>query len=147
MADASTATRISQVGTVFVPVTDQDRALDFYVNTLGFDKRADFPYGNGLRWVEVAPPGSLNAIALVPPGEGARPGSEQVYCALATDDIESDHATLRARGVDVDPQIARTGAARPGLTSTDATVSDPMPPMFIFRDPEGNRFLLVHAPS
>ena len=68
-------TRISQVATVFVPVADQDRALEFYLDKLGFEKRADFPYGEGGRWVEVAPPGSANAIALVPPREGGSPAA------------------------------------------------------------------------
>jgi hypothetical protein len=55
MADTDTQTRISQVGTVFVPVADQDRALEFSLGKLGFEKRGDFPYGGGSRWVEVAP--------------------------------------------------------------------------------------------
>jgi catechol 2,3-dioxygenase-like lactoylglutathione lyase family enzyme len=48
-------TRISGVGTVGVPVTDQDRALEFYLGTLGFEKRMDAPFGGGMRWIEVAP--------------------------------------------------------------------------------------------
>jgi hypothetical protein len=70
MTSTATATHISQVGTVFVPVADQDRALDFYLHKLGFEKRADFPYGESSRWTEVAPRGSVNAIALLPPNEG-----------------------------------------------------------------------------
>jgi catechol 2,3-dioxygenase-like lactoylglutathione lyase family enzyme len=50
MTDAPSTTRISEVGTVFVPVSDQERALEFYVGTLGFEKRIDFVYGaEGLR--------------------------------------------------------------------------------------------------
>src|ERR687896_152636 len=101
MADTETRTRISQVGTVFVPVFDQDRALAFYLDKLGFEKHADFPYGDGSRWVEVAPPGSAIAIALVPRSEGGTPGGDKTHCALATEDIEADHATLRARGANV----------------------------------------------
>ena len=52
MADTQSATRISQVATVFVPVADQERALEFYLGKLGFEKRADFPYGEDGRWVE-----------------------------------------------------------------------------------------------
>ena len=48
-------TRISQVGTVFVPVADQDRALEFYLGKLGFETRTDTAYGEGDRWIEVAP--------------------------------------------------------------------------------------------
>jgi hypothetical protein len=50
MTDTANKTRITQVGTVFVPVADQDRALEFYLYKLGFEKRADFPYGEGSRW-------------------------------------------------------------------------------------------------
>jgi catechol 2,3-dioxygenase-like lactoylglutathione lyase family enzyme len=145
MNDTAATTRITQVGTVFVPVTDQDRALEFYVDKLGFEKRGDFEYGGGSRWVEVAPPGSTIAIALVPPSEGASAGGDAAHCALATEDIEADHATLRARGVDVDAEIGRAGTSRPGLVSLDASVPDPVPPQFSFRDPDGNRFLIVHS--
>jgi catechol 2,3-dioxygenase-like lactoylglutathione lyase family enzyme len=143
MTDTANTTRISQVGTVFVPVADQDRALEFYLDKLGFEKRADFPFGEGNRWIEVAPPGSAIAIALVPPGEGRSAGGDETHCAFATEDIEADHATLRARSVDVDAEIARTGKRRAGLVSLDASVGDPVPPQFFFRDPDGNRFLIV----
>ncbi len=49
-------TQIKQVGTIFIPVADQDRALTFYRETLGFEKRGDFTYGGGSPWIEVAPP-------------------------------------------------------------------------------------------
>ena len=53
-------TLINQVGAVFVPVADQDRALGFYLDTLGFEKRADFTYGEDTRWMEVAPPDAVS---------------------------------------------------------------------------------------
>jgi catechol 2,3-dioxygenase-like lactoylglutathione lyase family enzyme len=145
MADTSNTTRIRQVGTVFVPVADQDRALKFYLDKLGFEKRADFRYGEDSRWIEVAPPGAANTIALVPPSEGKAVGGNQTYCAFATEDIEEDHATLRARGVDVVAGIARKGKRRSGLVSMDVTVGDPVPPQFFFRDLDGNRFLIVES--
>jgi catechol 2,3-dioxygenase-like lactoylglutathione lyase family enzyme len=143
MTDTANATRINQVGTVFVPVADQDRALEFYLDKLGFEKRADFSYGEGSRWIEVAPAGAGNTIALVPPSEGESAGGDETHCAFATEDIEADHATLRARGVDVDAEIAGTGTRRAGLVSLDATIGNPVPPQFFFRDPDGNRFLIV----
>ncbi len=143
MTDTENTTRISQVGAVFVPVADQDRALEFYLDKLGFEKRADFPYGGGSRWIEVAPPGAANTIALVPPSEGGSAGGDETHCAFATEDIEADHATLRARGVEVDAEIARTGKRRSGIVSIEATVGDPVPPQFFFRDIDGNRFLIV----
>ena len=137
-------THIDQVGTVFVPITDQDAALAFYVGVLGFEKRVDFLYGDaGIRWIEVAPPGAANTVSLVPPGEGRSPGSDAAHCAFATTDIASDHASLRAAGVDVDAGIARTGSRRAGLTALDVSIGDPVPSQFFFRDPDGNRFLIV----
>jgi catechol 2,3-dioxygenase-like lactoylglutathione lyase family enzyme len=130
MAETKTKTRITQVGRVMVPVSDQDRAIEFYLDTLGFEKRADIPYGDGQRWVEVAPPDAAAAIALVPPREGESAGVE-TRVALTTEDIDADHATLRARGVEVDAEVMRMG--------------DPVPPMFFFNDPDGNRFLIVET--
>jgi catechol 2,3-dioxygenase-like lactoylglutathione lyase family enzyme len=143
MNDTSNKTHIRQVGTVFVPVADQDRALRFYLDKLGFEKRADFRYGEDSRWIEVAPHGAANTISLVPPSEGKAAGGDQTYCAFATEDIEADHAALRARGVDVDAAIAGKGKRRLGLVSTAVTVGDPVPPQFFFRDTDGNRFLIV----
>ena len=128
MAETETRTRITQVGTVMVPVSDQDRALEFYVDKLGFEKRTDTPYGDGDRWVEVAPAGAATTIALVPPREGEPTGIE-LRMGLATKDIDADHADLRARGVDVDEAVMRMG--------------DPVPPMFFFRDQDGNNILIV----
>jgi catechol 2,3-dioxygenase-like lactoylglutathione lyase family enzyme len=143
MTVAANTTRISEVGTVFIPVGDQERALEFYLDKLGFEKQADFPYGKGSRWIEVAPPRAINTIALVPPSEGKSAGGDQAHCAFATKDIKADHATLLARGVTVDAEIARKGKRRPGLVSFEATVPDPEPSQFFFRDPDGNRFLIV----
>ena len=143
MALTTNTTCIAQVATVFVPVSDQDRALEFYLDKLGFEKRVDFLYGGIHRWIEVAPPGSINAIALVPPSEGKAVGGDRTYCAFTTTDIESDHKALRARGVDVDAEIARKGTRRAGLVSVEVLVNDPVPPQFFFRDIDGNRFLIV----
>jgi len=128
MAQTETATHITQVGTVIVPVGDQDRALEFYVDKLGFEKRIDVPMDNSMRWIEVAPAGADTTVAIVPPREGDSAGVE-TRIALSTDDIDAAHASLKARGVDVDPEVSRMG--------------DPVPPMFFFNDPDGNRFFIV----
>jgi catechol 2,3-dioxygenase-like lactoylglutathione lyase family enzyme len=78
--------------------------------------------------VEVAPAGAATTIALVPPREGDHAGIE-THVGFTSEDIEADHAHLRARGVDADPEVMRMG--------------DPVPPMFFFRDPDGNTFLIV----
>ncbi len=124
-----TATRISKISTVVVPVSDQDRAIEFYVETLGFEKRTDVPFGNGYRWVEVAPADAVTTIAIVPPPEGKPSGSVETGIGLYTEDIDADHSDLRARGVDVDPEVSRMG--------------DPVPPLFWLRDPDGNTLMVV----
>jgi len=122
----ATTTQITQVGTVIIPVNDQDRALEFYLGKLGFEKRLDAPFGQGGRWIEVAPPSAATTIALIPPGEGAAGGCE---VSLTTRNAESDLATLKARGVDTDAELIRMGEG--------------VPPMFTFRDPNGNGFRVV----
>lgn len=137
---------IEQVGTVFVPVGDQDKALNFYINKLGFEKRVDASYSDGKRWIEVAPSNSDINIALVSNEEGNPSVDNQTYCAFSTKDIEADFETLKNRGVNiVDEQIGRKGTSRLGLISTEVTIKDPMPPQFSFRDPDGNRFLIVQS--
>jgi catechol 2,3-dioxygenase-like lactoylglutathione lyase family enzyme len=123
-----TGTHISQVGRVIIPVDDQDRALEFYVDTLGFEKRADIPFGDGDRWLEVAPPGSAASIAIMPRQPGKKAGEEQTCIALTTSDLDADHAALRERGVDLDEPMGG---------------DDPVPRMFFFRDPDGNALLIV----
>jgi catechol 2,3-dioxygenase-like lactoylglutathione lyase family enzyme len=143
MIDAATATHMSQVGGRVRPGCRPGPIARVYVDKLGFEKRADFVYGGRHRWLEVAPPHTTNTIALVPSSEGASAGGDMARCALATADIEADHEALRARGVEVDAEIARAGTPRSGLVSTEVSVEDPVPAQFFFRDPDGNRFLIV----
>jgi catechol 2,3-dioxygenase-like lactoylglutathione lyase family enzyme len=135
-------TNINQAATVFVPVSDQERSLAFYVDTLGFEKRTDFTYAGGERWLEVIRPGAATAFALIGPRDGAAPGIE-TRVALGTADVEADHADLRARGVDVDDAILRAGD--PVVTWGGATLAG-VAPMFRLRDPDGNSFLIVQSP-
>jgi catechol 2,3-dioxygenase-like lactoylglutathione lyase family enzyme len=125
----STKTRLSKIGTVVIPVSDQDREIEFYVEKLGFQKRADVPFGDGYRWVEVAPGDADTTIALAPPPEGRPTGNRETGIGLYTDDIDALHAELKAAGVDVDAQVSRMG--------------DPVPPLMWVRDPEGNSLMVV----
>jgi catechol 2,3-dioxygenase-like lactoylglutathione lyase family enzyme len=127
----STKTHVTKIGTVVVPVADQDREIDFYVEELGFQKRADVPFGNGYRWVEVAPGDAATTIALAPPPEGRPTGDRETGIGLQTEDIDAFHAELKAAGVDVDAEVSRMG--------------DPVPPLFWLRDPEGNSLMVVEA--
>jgi catechol 2,3-dioxygenase-like lactoylglutathione lyase family enzyme len=128
----------TQAATVMVPVHDQDRAIAFYVDTLGFEVRSDFAYADGDRWVEVVPPGAATALTLAQARDGEPVGIE-TRVAICTADVEADHAALRAAGVDVD-DIFRSGD--PVVRWGGATQAG-MPPMFLLRDPDGNSFLVV----
>jgi len=130
MTETTTRTNVAALGTVVVPVSDQDRAIEFYTAKLGFEKRADIPFGRGDRWVEVAPPGAATSIALVPPREG-KPTGVETGIALSSSDIDADHASLLAGGVDADPEVMRMGG--------------PVPPMFFFRDQDGNTLFIVQT--
>lgn len=128
----STATiQIRKVGTVVVPVTDQERALDFYVHTLGFEVRADIAMADQYRWVEVAPAGADTTIAIVPPPPGTPAGNAQTGIALQTPDIDAAHAELKSRGVDIDAEVSR--------------MDGPVPPLCWFRDPDNNTLMLVEV--
>ena len=128
---STTATRITKIGTVCIPVSDQDKMIDFYVDTLGFEKRADVPFGNGYRWVEVAPAGADTTIALAPPPEGKPTGNVETGITLQTHDIDAEHAALKQQGVDIDDEVSRMG--------------DPVPPIAWLRDPENNVLMIVEV--
>jgi len=129
MSAGKTGTNITNVGTVGIPVTDQDRALSFYRDTIGFEVRMDGSFGGGFRWIEVAPPGATTTVALVALDEGTATGVD-TGIRLTTSDAAADHATLRDRGADVDPEV----------------IPDPVP-MFTLRDPDGNRLYVVERPT
>jgi predicted enzyme related to lactoylglutathione lyase len=84
---------------VLVPVSDVDRAKDFYVDQVGFDLDHDHRVSDELRFVQLTPPGSGCSIAIGPPSEMA-PGSLQGL-QLVVPDIEAAHAQLSERGVEV----------------------------------------------
>jgi len=127
----STKTHVTKLGTVVIPVSDQDREIEFYVEKLGFEKRTDVPFGNGQRWVEVAPGDAVTTIALAPPPPGRSTGNRETGIGLQTEDIDAFHAELKAAGVDVDPEVSRMG--------------DPVPPLLFLRDPEGNSLMVVET--
>jgi predicted enzyme related to lactoylglutathione lyase len=121
---------IRKVANVIIPVADQNRAVQFYTETLGLEKRADVPFGDGNRWIEVAPPGADTPIALCPPGPNVTAGGKDTGISLQTDDIDSYHTQLKDRGADVDAEVSRFGA---------------VPPVFWLRDPEGNTLMVVEG--
>jgi catechol 2,3-dioxygenase-like lactoylglutathione lyase family enzyme len=120
--------QITRMGRVIVPVADQDQAIAFYTDKLDFSVVADVPFGNGERWVEVAPPGGGTAIALVPPQAEYQPG-RMTGIALVSADPRADHDELKGRDVDVDAE----------LVGGDGTV----PLLFFFRDGDANQLMIV----
>ena len=128
---ANAASGIRQIGLVCIPTLDQDRSIDFYVESLGFEKRTDVPFGGQYRWVEVYPPGGTTGIALAPPRPGDAVEGRETGISLSSDDIDAAHAQLQSRGVDVDADVSRMG--------------DPVPPMFWFRDPDGYSLMVVQT--
>lgn len=126
---SSTKTRVDKIATIVVPVADQDGAIAFYTEKLGFEKRVDIPFGGQYRWVEVAPAGATTTIALAPPPPGGSSGQRETGISLHAEDIDAYHAELKSEGVDVDAEVSRMG--------------DPVPPMFWLRDPEGNSLLVI----
>jgi catechol 2,3-dioxygenase-like lactoylglutathione lyase family enzyme len=121
------ASRIGEISLVVVPSTNQDKSIEFY-QSLGFEKRTDIPFGDKYRWVEVYPPAGTTGVALAPPREGDAVGV-QTGITLTTDDVDATHAHLQSLHADVDAEVSRMG--------------DPVPPMFWFRDPDGNSLMVV----
>jgi len=127
MAQQQTAGQIRQIGTVAIPVADADRSIAFYTGTLGFEKRRDVPFGQGLRWVEVAPAGATTTIALAPPGTLST--GVDTGIRLTTAGAKATHERLQQAGADVDEILRYPG----------------VPPMFSFRDPDGNTLYMVEG--
>jgi catechol 2,3-dioxygenase-like lactoylglutathione lyase family enzyme len=126
---STTKTYVNKISTVVIPVADVDRAIEFYTEKLGFEKRTDLPFGDDYRWVELAPRDAETTIALAPPPPGGSTGNRETGISLQTDEIDAYHAELKANGVDVDAEVSRMG--------------DPVPPLFWLRDPEGNSLIVA----
>lgn len=98
----------SHIYSTTVIVSDQDAALDFYVNTLGFEKTMDNQMGPGMRFITVAPPGATTQLVLGLPGWfGEESNSRKnTGISLITPDIDATYATLTERGVKFKEPIA-----------------------------------------
>jgi catechol 2,3-dioxygenase-like lactoylglutathione lyase family enzyme len=129
MTQSTAPTKITEIATILVPVSDQDKALAFYTERLGFTKTMDYTFGE-TRWIEVSPGGGTTTLALAPGGRDQQPGID-TGVRLSTDDARADHAALTAAGIDVDELLDWGGG---------------VPPMFVLRDPDGNRLVVVQQP-
>jgi predicted enzyme related to lactoylglutathione lyase len=116
---------ITNVSVVSVPVSDPERAKQFYVKQLGFEVKREDKSIPGLHWVQVAPKGSETSLTLVTWFESMPPGSLQGL-VFASDDIQSDYEALNAVGVEFQSPPKK----QPWGTEA------------VFRDPDGNRFVL-----
>jgi len=116
---------ITAVQLVSLPVSDQDRARDFYVDVLGFDLVADTEMGPGMRWVQVRPPGAATSLALVT-WFPTMPAGATKGTVLETDDLEVDVARLRSLGVAIGGDIEQAPWGR----------------FVTFDDPDGNGLVL-----
>lgn len=109
-----------------IPVHDQDRALAFYTEKLGFKIATDSPFDDTQRWIELRIPGAETRLVLFTPhGHQDRIGTFSNITFLA-DDVERTYRELRDRGVEFtqEPKSADWGTAA------------------IFKDPDGNVFVL-----
>jgi lactoylglutathione lyase len=118
-------TTITDIGAVGIPVSDQDKAVEFFTGLLGFEKRLDMRMGQDFRWVTVAAPGASTSVALITrPDTGADTGIR-----FLVPDAEAEHTAMRARGVEVGDLLRWPG----------------VPPMFEFKDRDGNTFEIVEG--
>jgi predicted enzyme related to lactoylglutathione lyase len=118
-------TKSKQVMSVSVPVSDQEQAKGFYVDTLGFELQVDNSWREGMRWIEVAPEGSATSLMLVSWSDSLLPSMYRVI-VLATDDVQAIHEELVAKGVSFD---------LPPTEVSNGTQA-------MFRDPDGNALVL-----
>jgi lactoylglutathione lyase len=117
---------VTRMLTVGVPVRDQDRALDFYSNVLGLAKRMDVPIGEGARWIELTPPGGGTTIALTLATPGT-PAGVETGIRLCAPDADAFRRHLLDQGASADEVLRWPG----------------VPPMFKFRDQDGNGLEIV----
>ena len=105
-----------------VPVSDVDRAKDFYVNKVGFNDDHDHQVSDEIRFVQLTPPGSACSIALTTGAHEMAPGTIEGL-QLVIEDADAARAELAGRGVDV------------------SEVQDfPWGRFVFFSDPDGNRW-------
>ena len=119
---------IQEVRVVSVPVSDQERAKEFYVEKLGFDLSREDDSIPGIRWVQVTPKGGTTSLTLVTWFETMPPGSLQEL-VLGSADLEKDCEELVARGVEFDRPLQQ----------------QPWGKEAVVRDPDGNKLVLQQA--
>ena len=111
---------------VSIPVSNQDRALEFWTEQVGFQVATDRPFMPGQRWIELKIPGGQTGLVLfTPPGQEARIGQFQ-NISFDCDNVEKTYAELSAKGVEF---------VQPPKKESWGTSA-------IFKDPDGNTFVM-----
>jgi predicted enzyme related to lactoylglutathione lyase len=114
---------------VAVPVTDQQRALDFYTKALGFRVMTDQPFDDNQRWIELGIGRSSSGLTLfTPPGHESRIGTF-TGISLVADDVMETWSRARRQGRDVH------SGAEAGRLGNAAVIADP----------DGNQFVVSSA--
>ncbi len=111
-----------------IGVSDQDRALDFYINKLGFKLQGETKLPDGMRWIGVMPEGSQTYFSLEPSVDQRWVGGHSGYI-FSTDDIDATYKELTERGVHF---------TQPPTFQGWGTYGE-------FEDPDGNKFGLAQA--
>jgi predicted enzyme related to lactoylglutathione lyase len=117
---------ITQLKFVGIPTADQERALRFYTGKLGFVVATDQPFGEKQRWIELRIGHSPTRVVLfTPEGHESRIGSF-FNGSFACDDVAATHRQLKERGVEFVKEPEK----------------QPWGEFAIFKDPDGNQFVL-----
>lgn len=121
---------VTKVQLLSIPVTDQDRARDFYVGLLGLELVREFEMNPAMRWVQVRPVGGETSMTLVT-WFPSMPAGSLAGLVLETDDLDGEVARLRERGVAFDGEIR----------------DQPWGRSIVMRDPDGNGIVLQSTRS
>ena len=117
---------IKQIKFVSIPVADQNRALDFYTEKLGFTIITDQPFDDKQRWIELrVPKAETRVVLFTAEGEEKRIGTF-MNVSYACDDIDKTYAEMKARGVEFNGPPEK----------------EPWGAYAIFKDSEGNSFVV-----
>jgi len=117
---------IKKIKFISIPITDQNRALDFYTEKLGFTIITDQPFDEKQRWIELrVPKADTRVVLFTAEGEEKRVGT-MMNMSYECDDIDRTYEELKARGVEFE----------------GAPEKQPWGTYAIFKDSEGNRFVI-----
>jgi len=132
-----------KIEVVTVPVSDVDRAKEFYAEKVGFNVDIDYRISDDIRLVQLTPPGSACSIHLGTSTVDMEPGSiDGVF--LIVRDVRAARSHLGERGVEVgEIQVFDAGSYRPAMEGEDLDLVG----CVFFSDPDGNRWCVQQIPA